>query len=83
MLSPSSRIRPDQGEVVKRLLLITVFMFWAHGAAIAASAVIVDSAYVADALKRNAIVWDVRPADAYAKGHVPALSVSATLPGAA
>ena len=56
---------------MKRLLLISLFMFWAHGAAAAASAVIVDSAYLADALKRNAIVWDVRPADAYAKGHVP------------
>ena len=56
---------------MKRLLLISLFMFWAHGAAVAASAVIVDSAYVADALKRNAILWDVRPADAYAKGHVP------------
>ena len=55
---------------MNRLLLTSFFMFWSHGAAAAASAVIVDSAYLADALKRNAIVWDVRPADAYAKGHV-------------
>ena len=31
---------------------------------------IVDAAYVAEALKRSVIVWDVRPADAYAKGHI-------------
>lgn len=49
--------------------LVPPLMLWAH-AAVAASALIVDSAYVAEALKRNAIVWDVRPADAYAKGHI-------------
>lgn len=31
---------------------------------------IVDAAYVADALKRGAIVWDVRSAGDYAKGHI-------------
>ncbi|MGQ0751780.1 MAG: rhodanese-like domain-containing protein [Betaproteobacteria bacterium] len=49
--------------------LIPPLMLWAQ-AAVAASDLIVDSAYVAEALKRNAIVWDVRPADAYAKGHI-------------
>src|SRR5688572_8414005 len=49
--------------------LVPPLMLWTH-AAVAASALIVDSAYVAEALKRNAIVWDVRPADAYAKGHI-------------
>jgi hypothetical protein len=31
----------------------------------AASSVIVDDSYVAEAIARNAIVWDVRPSDAY------------------
>src|SRR5438270_12549543 len=33
--------------------------------------VIVDTAYVADAVKRNAIVWDTRSAAAYKQGHIP------------
>jgi thiosulfate/3-mercaptopyruvate sulfurtransferase len=32
---------------------------------------VVDAAYVAAALKRGAIVWDVRGADEYAHGHIP------------
>jgi len=32
---------------------------------------IVDTAYVVDAMKRGAIVWDVRDADAYNEGHLP------------
>ena len=32
---------------------------------------VVDATYVAAALKRGAIVWDVRSADDYAKGHIP------------
>ena len=32
---------------------------------------IVDTAYVAEAAKRGAIVWDVRDADAYKAGHIP------------
>src|SRR5262249_20903092 len=35
-----------------------------------AASPIVDAQYVADAIARNALVWDVRPADAYAKGHI-------------
>ena len=35
------------------------------------SSVIVDTAYVADALKRDAIVWDTRGAAAYRQGHIP------------
>ena len=34
-------------------------------------AVLGTPAAVADALSRKALVWDVRPADAFAKGHVP------------
>jgi thiosulfate/3-mercaptopyruvate sulfurtransferase len=47
-----------------------VLLFWAH-AALAATPVIVDGAYVAQALKRDAILWDVRDSVAYAKGHIP------------
>ena len=36
-----------------------------------ATAAIVDAAFVTDALKRGAIVWDVRAAGDYAKGHIP------------
>ena len=50
-------------------LITAILCGWAQLAA--AATVIVDNAYVAEALKRNVIVWDVRPADAYAKGHVP------------
>lgn len=32
---------------------------------------IVDTAFVQDALKHGAIVWDTRSADAYNKGHIP------------
>jgi thiosulfate/3-mercaptopyruvate sulfurtransferase len=53
---------------MKRVLLVWLSLLWAQ-AAVAAS-LIVDGQYVADALARNAIVWDVRPADEYAKGHV-------------
>lgn len=55
---------------MKRLILATLLYSWAQFA-VAASAIIVDNATVADALKRNVIVWDVRPADAYARGHIP------------
>ena len=40
-------------------------------AAAAGSSVIVDTTYVADAAKRNAIVWDTRGAAAYKQGHIP------------
>src|SRR3954447_20706009 len=53
---------------MKRLLIISLALLWSE-AAVAASP-IVDVQHVADAIARNAIVWDVRPADAYAKGHI-------------
>ena len=37
----------------------------------AASGPVVDTAFVADAAKRGAIIWDVRSAQDYAKGHLP------------
>ena len=53
---------------MKRLLFISLALLWSE-AALAASP-IVDVQHVADAIARNAIVWDVRPPDAYAKGHI-------------
>src|SRR4051794_558773 len=54
---------------MKRLLFIPLLILWAQAAA-AASPTIVDGDYVAAAIARNAVVWDVRPAAAYAKGHI-------------
>ena len=53
---------------MKRLLIIPLALLWAE-VAVAASP-IVDAQYVADAIARNALVWDVRPADVYARGHI-------------
>jgi thiosulfate/3-mercaptopyruvate sulfurtransferase len=39
--------------------------------AAAEAAVIVDTGYVVDALKRNAILWDTRSAADYTQGHIP------------
>jgi thiosulfate/3-mercaptopyruvate sulfurtransferase len=54
---------------MKRLILIPL-LFLSGYPAMAASPVIVDDNYVAEAIARNAVVWDVRPADAYARGHI-------------
>ena len=54
---------------MKRLILIPLSFLWAQ-AALAAPPAIVDGHYVAEAIARNAVVWDVRAADAYAKGHI-------------
>jgi len=54
---------------MKRIIAISLFLLSGH-AALAASPVIVDDTYVAEALARNAVVWDVRPAEAYARGHI-------------
>src|ERR1700694_2551046 len=43
----------------------------ACGAMAAETSAIVDTAYVADAIKRSAIVWDTRSAAAYKQGHIP------------
>ncbi len=54
---------------MKNIIAISLFLLSGQ-LACAASPVIVDDAYVAEAIARNAIVWDVRPADAYARGHI-------------
>jgi hypothetical protein len=43
---------------MKRLILIPLFFLWAQ-AAVAASPTIVDGHDVANAIARNAVVWDV------------------------
>ena len=53
---------------MRGFLFIALTLLWAQVAA--AASPIVDAQYVADAIARNALVWDVRPADAYAKGHI-------------
>ena len=54
---------------MNRLIFIPLLILWAQ-AAVGASPTIVDGDYVAAAIARNAVVWDVRPAAAYAKGHI-------------
>src|SRR5438034_1918218 len=54
---------------MKRFILMALSFLWAQAAS-AGSTIIVDGQYVAEAIARNAVVWDVRAADAYAKGHI-------------
>ncbi len=54
---------------MKRFIFMSL-LFLCVPSAVAAAPTIVDGQYVADAIARNAVVWDVRPADAYAKGHI-------------
>ena len=54
------------------LLFTVLLMMWALPcSAIAATSAIVDTAYVIDAQKRNAIIWDTRSATMYKQGHIP------------
>jgi thiosulfate/3-mercaptopyruvate sulfurtransferase len=57
---------------MNRLMLVPLSIFCVHVAQIAhaASPAVADDAYLAEAIARNAIIWDVRPADAYAAGHI-------------
>ena len=57
---------------MNRLMLGSLSIFLIHIAQIAhaASPTLADDRYVAEAIARNAIIWDVRPADAYAAGHI-------------
>ena len=54
---------------MKRLMLVPLTFLWFQ-AAQAASPTIVDDQYVTEAVARGAVIWDVRPADAYAAGHI-------------
>jgi len=55
---------------MRQLISAMLVCSWVQLAA-AAGPIIVDNATVTDALKRNVIVWDVRPAGDYARGHIP------------
>lgn len=57
---------------MNRLTLVAVSILLIQLARIAhaASPTIADDQYVAAAIARNAIIWDVRPAGAYAAGHI-------------
>jgi thiosulfate/3-mercaptopyruvate sulfurtransferase len=67
---PQLAIQQENGGcVMNRLLLIPLLFLWVH-AAVAASPTVVDGNYVAEAIARNAVVWDVRAADAYSQGHI-------------
>src|SRR6266852_9666460 len=67
--APSSARKRTEEFVMKRLIFIPLLILWAQ-AAVAASPTIVDGDYVAAAIARNAVVWDVRPAAAYVAGHI-------------
>src|SRR3954447_1911438 len=54
---------------MKRLIALSLFFLLGH-VALAASPVIVDDRDVTEAIARNAVIWDVRPAEAYAAGHI-------------
>ena len=58
---------------MNRLMLVplSICCIYVTQVAQAASPTIADDAYVADAIARNAIIWDVRPANAYAAGRTP------------
>jgi thiosulfate/3-mercaptopyruvate sulfurtransferase len=54
-----------------RSFLVSCALLLGWPAAAADASAIVDTSYVADAVKRNAIVWDTRSAAAYKQGHIP------------
>lgn len=54
---------------MKRLLVTMLSMLLANAAW--AAGAIVDTAFVAEAAGRGAIIWDVRSADQFRKGHIP------------
>lgn len=51
-------------------LLLALFAGLAE-AVVLEKRLIVDTAFVADALKRGALLWDVRDAESYRRGHIP------------
>lgn len=56
---------------MKRLFSAILLGLGIGFAATVSAQAIVDTAFVADALKRGAIVWDVRGAEEYNRGHIP------------
>jgi thiosulfate/3-mercaptopyruvate sulfurtransferase len=58
---------------MKRFVVIPLTFLWFQAAgqvAQAASPTVADDHYVAEAMARGAVIWDVRPAAAYAEGHI-------------
>ena len=56
---------------MKSIVIVTILGFSIAGAAHAAPSAIVDTAYVQEAMKHGAIIWDARSAEDYKKGHIP------------
>jgi thiosulfate/3-mercaptopyruvate sulfurtransferase len=54
---------------MNRFLAAAALLLW--GLAAHAAGQIVDAAFVSEAIKRGAIIWDTRDAASYAKGHIP------------
>ena len=52
-------------------LLVALLTAALSGPGLAAAGPIVDTAFVTDSARRGAILWDVRSAQEYAKGHLP------------
>ena len=59
------------GEKCSRLVLVAALAMMSAlpNTTSAATSAIVDTTYVVDALKRNAIIWDTRSAALYKQGH--------------
>jgi len=56
---------------MKRFFVLTMLGIGFLFSAAASAEAIVDTVFVADAAKRGAIIWDVRSAEDYKKGHIP------------
>ena len=71
ILSISAMTEAGEGTTMRRCLAVfALFTVLLLPLVPARAAAIVDGAFVADALKRGAIVWDVRDAAAYQRGHI-------------
>ncbi len=56
---------------MQRTLIAIIGFFGSICSAIAGDSIVVDTQFVAQALARNAIIWDVRGDDDYRRGHIP------------
>ena len=70
MLSFSAMTKAGEGTRHRCLAVFALFTVLCLPLVPARAAAIVDGAFVAEALKRSAIVWDVRDAAAYQRGHI-------------
>lgn len=58
-------------NIFRLLLSLIGGVLLISGAPLSLASEIVDGAYVDEATKRGAIIWDVRDPEAYAEGHIP------------